>query len=936
MSHNAPPPRPALLPWILLFSACSDFAPGTAAAPTRITAPPARVTNLSAAAYGDLDGDGDLDLVTTAGAPLYNDGAGAFTAGVIAWHGTVQAPFTRMGAVTVADLNGDGAGDVVGTWTTYDATELDTGAPFPTLVTVVAVAYGGAGGATDGQPLSGDWSSATALRRVGDTDGDGADEVAAYIGGDLWALFDTTHRYSGYTHGELGRFAAVGDTNGDGLDDVAFGQVVINNLPVRDVVWQAGASAGPAPREGLSAFGPAYPDTTHAILADWTWTGDGVTTSTQRGRQIVGPGDLDGDGLGDLVVLDLAGGYQLTWLHGRAAVDGGGFEARGAMVASASDFLGSALFVGADLDGDGVREVVASALIHDQLMLLVFEPTPGVVRPERILDLTGVASYTLTSLQSPGDLDGDGADDLIVNGWVVYGGDVACPGTRAWYLDTDGDGHASDAHVVWTCTAPPGASATPGDDCDDDNTWAHPGAVEYAGGDDLACDGSVVCYADDDGDTYGGAPRAFAGFRCSSALPRGWLDCDDNDASAHPGGREVVANDVDEDCNGALTCYEDEDQDGLGYGSYVESWATGTCDAAINALANDADDCDDHDPTRGVVVRGWLDRDQDGYGSTAARGCEAGPSLALVSGDCNDLDAATSPGHVETVGFGDENCDGWFDCYRDDDRDGTGSGLYPGIRVSYNAHTCSDFSYLADIGGDCDDRNLAVQAAPPGPPRWLDLDGDSWGGSTPAPCGGAGTSPAAGDCDDTNRTIYPGASEPVDGRDHNCDGLLACYLDLDGDRHYDPTYTVALLTCQTWDGGDCDDTEPEVYNGHPEINGDGLDNNCIGGDGPWLAVEPIDDAGLLRLALTVTDFPAHEMVHYLASTRGPGAGPCAPFVADCAGILSPRQVYVGRLQANFTEATIWTPPVPVRSGTPIWLQAISETTHSQVVRYVIP
>ena len=550
---------------------------------------------------------------------------------------------------------------------------------------------------------------------MGDTDGDGADEVAANIGGagELWAFFDETHRYeaASYTHAKLGRFAAVGDTNGDGLDDVAFGQVVITNLPVRDVVWQAGSSAGTAPREGLSAFGPDYPDTTQAILADWTWTGDQPTTSTQRGRQIVGPGDLDGDGLGDLVALEFAlefaGADQLTWLHGRAAVDGGGFEARGTLVASVSDSLTSALLAGADLDGDGVREVVASATIHNQPMLLVFEAAPGVARPERILDLTGVASYSVTSLLSPGDLDGDGADDLIVNGWVVYGDNVTCPGNRSWYLDNDADGHASDAHVVWSCTAPPGASQAPGDDCDDDNAGAYPGAVEYVGADDLGCDGSVMCYADDDGDTYGGAPRAIAGFRCSGT-PRGWLDCDDQDAAAHPGGREVVANDVDEDCYGALTCYRDDDQDGLGISSTVESWATGTCDAAISALADNTEDCDDHDAARGAVVLGWLDRDHDGYGSTATRGCEAGPSLALVSGDCNDLEATISPAQVEIVGFGDENCDGSFDCYRDDDRDDVGSALYPGVRVSYNADSCSDYPWLADIGGDCDDDDAGV------------------------------------------------------------------------------------------------------------------------------------------------------------------------------------------------------------------------------------
>ena len=143
-------------------------------------------------------------------------------------------------------------------------------------------------------------------------------------------------------------------------------------------------------------------------------------------------------------------------------------------------------------------------------------------------------------------------------------------------------------------------------------------------------------------------------------------------------------------------------------------------------------------------------------------------------------------------------------------------------------------------------------------------------------------------------------------------------------------------TCAIWDSPDCDDTQPEVNPGHPEVNGDGLDNNCIGGDGPWLEVEPITLGGQLRLLLAVTDFPPREVVRFLASGQGPGAGPCAPFVADCAEILAPRQIASQRIAPNRTDLNVVTPQVPLLSGTRIWLQAISATAHSQVVPYVIP
>jgi cysteine-rich repeat protein len=56
-----------------------------------------------------------------------------------------------------------------------------------------------------------------------------------------------------------------------------------------------------------------------------------------------------------------------------------------------------------------------------------------------------------------------------------------------------------------------------------------------------------------------------------------------------------------------------------------------------------------------------------------------------------------------------------------------------------------------------------------------------------------------------------------------CDDLLGCVVDKDtNDQDGDGHYTVDC------GGDDCDDTEPEVYTGHSDICGDGLDNDCNG------------------------------------------------------------------------------------------------------------
>lgn len=76
--------------------------------------------------------------------------------------------------------------------------------------------------------------------------------------------------------------------------------------------------------------------------------------------------------------------------------------------------------------------------------------------------------------------------------------------------------------------------------------------------------------------------------------------------------------------------------------------------------------------------------------------------------------------------------------------------------------------------------------------------------------------------------IHPGASEICeDGIDQDCDGTdLPCDTpcdvvpDRDGDGHL-------AIECG---GDDCDDTNPNVYPGAPEICGDGIDQNCDGKD----------------------------------------------------------------------------------------------------------
>ncbi len=118
---------------------------------------------------------------------------------------------------------------------------------------------------------------------------------------------------------------------------------------------------------------------------------------------------------------------------------------------------------------------------------------------------------------------------------------------------------------------------------------------------------------------------------------------------------------------------------------------------------------------------------------------------------------------------------------------------------------------------DCDDDDPDVAAAG----EWyVDADGDGWGDetSTILSCGQPeGAVALRGDCDDSDDSVYPGATEdPYDDVDQDCDG--EDLQDLDGDGF--PGKDVG--------GSDCDDEDETVYPGAPDGYYDGIDQDCDG------------------------------------------------------------------------------------------------------------
>jgi hypothetical protein len=125
-----------------------------------------------------------------------------------------------------------------------------------------------------------------------------------------------------------------------------------------------------------------------------------------------------------------------------------------------------------------------------------------------------------------------------------------------YYIDFDLDGFGNLGNMQNACAQPFGFVPN-ALDCNDDNSYVNPDAIEICNGLDEDCDGendnSVVFatfYEDTDGDTYGdpATGQDFCLIPTELFVDNG-DDCDDTNAAINPAASEIWENGIDDDCN---------------------------------------------------------------------------------------------------------------------------------------------------------------------------------------------------------------------------------------------------------------------------------------------------------------------------------------------------------------------------------------------------
>lgn len=461
-----------------------------------VVAGPPRVATDSASRYfgeeptsvGDINGDGFDDFAATApgisrayvlfGGPNPEFLVVPSTSGTLPAEAGFVLDTSEVGRVSLSggcDFNADGFGDLVVGSSAADGRLgfVVFGSEQPTALALPNLPPGrGVEIAISGDLDAGASSFLRAAAALGDVNGDGFDEVA--FGASALRVPTTTELAVYVVRGRAGSasinvaagferrsgtnivwgaesVANAGDVNGDGLDDVLVGAPLLESEP--------GVETGSA----FVVFGERFPSD-HELEALAAGQGGfairGSGAARNVGVRLAGAGDLNGDGLSDLLVggqvAEEGTGERASAAHfvfGKAddttAVDVGNLRNGGFSLVGAAGGAGIVQPVAGagDFNGDGLSDVLLGgheAFIANEsgAAFLVFgKANTDDIAPTR-LEASGPLGVTFlgtdsarTFIAGGGDMNRDGFSDLLVAGawsdafegrlYVLFGWDAS-------------------------------------------------------------------------------------------------------------------------------------------------------------------------------------------------------------------------------------------------------------------------------------------------------------------------------------------------------------------------------------------------------------------------------------------------------------------------------------------------------------------------------
>jgi len=324
--------------------------------------------------------------------------------------GDVESRESAFEVEDAGDVNGDGYADILigamqdsADQTLAAAIILGSSAPVSTSLAYADATFSATNPAPD------DSTGFVAVAGAGDVNADGFDDVVigtSYGGFVLFGSAAPGHRSIGEEDAWLNdaRCTAVagdGDVNGDGIDDLL--------MATGNVAYFVPGSAD---------MGGTLNVTTAAFEVA---SGTAIEEIDSRGVAIAG--DVDGDGLADMVIGTGRSGSESAYalLLGATEVVGKPLaDADLTLVLTGGEYVADSVSEGGDANGDGYADVV---VVFDRPYLFLGAGTPSWVGAD-----SGLAFDTgKNAARGVGDVDGDGFDDVALGdafsgeAWLAYG-----------------------------------------------------------------------------------------------------------------------------------------------------------------------------------------------------------------------------------------------------------------------------------------------------------------------------------------------------------------------------------------------------------------------------------------------------------------------------------------------------------------------------------